>query len=142
MSERLDVSMQFNGKAEDAARLYGDVFGKQASIMKFKEFPTFDQMENVEPVAVGRAEIIFDNANLILTDCTYPEITPGNNITLNWWADDESRFYQVWDAFVEGRSTVSQHPQTTFFSKLQGSLTDPFGISWTILYNPSTQTEG
>ena len=70
MSERLDVSMQFNGKAEDAARLYGDVFGKQASIMKFKEFPTFDQMENVEPVAVGRAEIIFDNANLILTDCT------------------------------------------------------------------------
>lgn len=142
MSERLDVSMHFNGKEEDAARFYGSVFGKQASIMKFKDFPTFDQMENVEPEYVGHAEIVFDNANLMFTDSTYPQITQGNNITLSWWTDDESRFDQVWDAFVGGGSTVSQKPKSTFFSKLQGSLTDPFGTSWMLLYNPSTQTEG
>lgn len=135
MIEKVDVYLNFNGDAAKAAQLYGEAFGKQAEVTKFKDFPTFNEMKGVNPEAIGHAQIAFDNFVLMFSDGPGMQIVPGNNFSLSWATDDEANFIKTWDKFVEGGSKVHEKPMKTFYATLYGRLEDPFGISWLFLYN-------
>lgn len=135
MIEKVDVYLDYNGNAAEAARFYENAFDKKIEIMKFKDFPNFDQMKGVDPESVGHAEIVFDNLNLMFSDGPGMQILPGNNFSLSWATDDEANFYKVWNKFVEAGATVHETPMKTFYASLYGRLEDPFGISWLFLYN-------
>ena len=135
MIEKVDVYLNFNGSAAAAAQLYGEAFGKQVEITKFKDFPTFNEMKGVNPEAIGHAEIAFDNLVLMFSDGPGLPIIPGNNFSLSWATDDEASFHKTWNTFVETDSTVHEEPVQTFYATLYGRLEDPFGISWLFLYH-------
>lgn len=138
MTERIDIYLNYNGNAAEAARFYSDAFGKNAQIMKFSEFPDADQMQGINLEKVGHAEIAFDNMNFMFSDGPGMELTPGNNYSLSFWTDDEETYHKIWRAFVEGGSTVHEEPAQSFFAKLYGRLVDPFGVSWLILFDDTS----
>lgn len=139
MADRMDVYLNFNGNASAVALLYGKVFDKNVEIMKFKEFPTFAEMEGVNPDWIGHAEISFDNSNLMFSDGPGMKMVQGNNFSLSWATDNKEIFSKVWNNFVREGANVKEEPMKTFFASLYGRLEDPFGISWLLLYNDQNE---
>ncbi len=135
MGERLEFYLSFPGTAAQAAELYSKVFGQEIEMMRFGDFPPSGDMGNVDPDWIGHAQLVFENATMMFSDDPSGQASPANNFSVSWATTDEARLREVWQRFVDGGAKVSDELAPTFWAKLYGNLTDPFGVSWLLMYS-------
>ena len=124
--------LNFNGDCAQALALYEKAFGAKAELMRYGDAPPSEGhapppgTENF----VMHAQIVAGGAELML--CDYPPDIPtsfGNGVAIHVTLGSEAGVKAAFDALKEG-GKVDMEPQETFWSKLFGSPTDRFGVSW------------
>lgn len=137
---RIDSYLFFNGQAKEAAEYYGKIFGIKPGITMMKDLPG---SENHDPDLVGHADLRFDeNTSIMLSDNPLKEVKIGDNFSMSWGSDNAADFERVWKAFLDNGAKVGMPISSTFFAEKFGTLTDPFGVSWMLLYSTPEQMQG
>ncbi|WP_308634383.1 VOC family protein [Paenibacillus silvisoli] len=129
----VDAYLNFQGNTREVVEFYAEVFNTEiTNLMTFGEIPQSPDhplppgMEN----GIMHARLKVYGSNLMFSD-TFPGMpfTMGNNITLAIVIDDAEELKRAYAKLGEG-GQIGMPLQETFWSKLYGSLTDKFGISW------------
>jgi PhnB protein len=126
--------ISFGGNCAEAIAFYEKAFGVKAEIMRYKDAPP-SAGHNVSAGTedfVMHGQFNLGSAMIMLCD-TPPEypVTTGDNIAIHVGFDDVDSATVAFNALKEG-GEVSMELEEVFWSKLFGSLTDKFGISWQI----------
>ncbi|HSN94465.1 MAG TPA: VOC family protein [Anaerolineaceae bacterium] len=134
---RIDSYLFFNGKAKEAAEYYGNIFGVKPEITLMKDLPGGDRYD---PAMVGHATLRFDeNTSIMLSDNPLREVKIGDNFSMSWGTDSSDDFDRVWKAFLDNGAKVQTPVVSAFFAEKYGTLTDPFGVLWMLLYSTPEQ---
>lgn len=129
---RIDSYLFFNGQAKEAAEYYGKIFGVKPGITLMKDLPGG---ERFDPDSVGHADLRFDeNTSIMLSDNPLREVKVGDNFSMSWGSDNAADFERVWKAFLDNGASVQMPVTSTFFAEKYGSVIDPFGVSWMLMY--------
>lgn len=131
----IEVYLNFNGKAREAANFYAEVFGApEPRILHFSDIPARDQEEIPESMAdlVIHANVKTFAGDIMLSD-TMPDkpLRPGE---ANWILvshTDLHRLRQVFEGLSSGGEVIVPLGPA-FFSPLYGQLKDKFGFYWMI----------
>ena len=126
------VSLHFNGNCEDALAFYERHLGAKVS---FKLTWGDSPMANEAPPGWSKKVL---HASFMVGDTQFAggdvvptayQVPRGFSITLS--LDDLQYAERLFEVLAEN-GTVTLPIQQTFWAKLFGSVTDPFGISWEI----------
>lgn len=135
---RIDSYLFFNGKAKEAAEYYAKIFNVNPEITLMKDMPGG---ERFDAAMVGHATLHFDeNTSIMLSDNPLREVTIGDNFSMSWGTDSSEEFDRVWKAFGDNGAKVQMPVMSAFFAEKYGTLTDPFGVLWMLLYTKPGQT--
>jgi len=130
--------LNFEGNAEEALNFYvlalkADI----ASIMRYSEAPPSQDMP---PVAddykdkILHATLVCGQEELYLSD-TFPgmSVNFGDSVSINIGFESEDALREAFDKLaLDG--TVSMPVDSTFWGAVFGSLTDKYGINWSLNY--------
>jgi PhnB protein len=126
----------FEGNAEEALIFYADALGgKIQGIMRYSEMP---KGEDSQPIPeeyqnkVLHATLEIGDEVIYLSD-TFPgmSVTNGNRVEINIAPTSEEELRRVFAKLVVG-GTVSMPIDRMFWGSLFGSLTDKYGIGWSL----------
>jgi PhnB protein len=127
----LNPYLQFNGEAEDALNFYKSIFGGEADITRFSDFPGMpvaDDQKNQLMHAVLKTKEL----QLMLSDATPTGgVAHGENISLSLSGDDEATLTQYFKGLCEG-GTVTDELSAKQWGDVFGMVTDKFGINWMV----------
>jgi PhnB protein len=131
---RIVPYINFAGQAEEALHFYAKALGgKVGEIMRFSE-EMFPEMTDTMKDWVMHAELEFKDSAIYISDTFEPEnIINGNNYTIHVDCDSTEEIYQLFDTLKEG-GTVTSELEDTFWNSVYGSLTDKYGIQWSLNY--------
>lgn len=123
----------FNGNCREAIEYYAEVFQTETpEISTFGDMPEDPEFKVPEEAKklVLHAELQIKDSKIMFSD-TFPGMpfNIGNNINLTFISKYESEIKRVFTKLQEG-GKVEMELQETFWSKLYGTLTDKFGVSW------------
>jgi PhnB protein len=131
---KISPYIAFNGNCAEVVAFYEKVFNVKAEIIRYKDAPAEQgyQTPSGSENFVMHAQFELDGESIMLCDVP-PEmpVTIGDNITIMAEFDDAASATAAFDALKQG-GEIYMELQETFWSKLFGSLTDKFGISWNI----------
>ena len=132
----IEVYLNLNGQAAEAAAFYAQVFGASAPyILRFDEMPKEDQGD--APDSWGSL-VMHANVKTFAGDIMLGDNLPGTTTTpsaANWINvshSDLKRLRQVFEGLSEG-GEVLMPLESTFFSPLYGQVKDKFGFHWMIM---------
>ena len=137
----IEVYLNFNGQAEEAARFYAQAFGAPAPyLMRFADMPQENQQQ--APPSMEQL-LMYGNVKTFAGDIMLSDNIPGQEVLPNsaYWITvshpDEHQLRQVFAALSEG-GEVLMPLETTFFSPLYGQLKDRYGFHWMLMlpYQP------
>ncbi len=136
----LNIYLNFDGNCRDAIHFYEDVFHTgPASIMTFGEGPDNPDFPLPEAARnrVMHARLNIHGGDVMFSD-TWPGMpfTIGDNFSLTIVTHDLAEVDTLFDRLQDGGS-VDMPLQETFWSKRYGAVTDRFGVSWQISYEPA-----
>jgi PhnB protein len=121
----------FDGTAEKAIKLYEEVLGAKAEVMRFKDappgaFPYAPEDAN----RVMHATLTIGPLKLMLSDTSaaMPE-RAGTNVQLHLGFDDMQELERTFEALARG-GKVNMPLGDVFWGARFGALTDPYGIAW------------
>lgn len=122
----------FNGNAEEALKFYADVFkAKAPAIMRYKDQPSPNLPVEHEEMIL-HSELIIQNSTFYISDAVGDHaVKVGDNIQINLNCDSEEQIQGIYEQLKTG-GQVRMPLQDTFWGALFGSLTDQFGITWSL----------
>lgn len=132
----IEVYLNFNGQAEEAALFYALAFSApEPYLFRFADMPQEDQQQS-PPGMENR--LIHGNVKTFAGDIMLSDNLPGQEVTptsANWISvadQDHDRLRQVFLALSQGGEVLMPLAKT-FFSPLYGQLRDKFGFYWMFL---------
>ena len=127
--------VNFQGNCRQALEFYQEVFEtEKAEVMTFGEMPPDPNF----PLTEGTKDLVA-HANFKINDgiIMFSDVTPdmpfkaGNNISLMVSGKDiADKLTLYFNRIKDAGGTVVMELQEMFWSKLYGSVTDKFGITW------------
>lgn len=134
---QLEVFINFDGSAREAAEFYAGVFNtKVGEMMTYGDAPADPKypVAEVDKDKVVYAGLQVGDKVLMLMDM--PEgalLDIGNNVNPTVSIPDKDEVTRVFEALAEG-GRVGMALGKTFFSELYGMVTDKFGVVWHLMY--------
>lgn len=128
--------LSFEGNAEEALNFYLDAFrGEIQSIMRFSDMPVEEGAPQTPEEYMNKvlhASLLIGDAILYLSD-TFPggTVTKGNNVEINIAPANEEELRRIFDKLAVG-GIVSMPVAEMFWRSLFGSLTDKYGVGWSL----------
>jgi len=124
--------LYFDGNAEEAIALYQKALKtKDPQIMRFKDQPSPDLPAEYED-KVMHAELIADGIVIYVSDAVGSyKVQIGDNVQINLNCDSEEQVNWIFKTLSEG-GKVGMELQDTFWGAYYGSLTDRFGVTWSL----------
>ncbi|MFF2887365.1 VOC family protein [Paenibacillus sp. NPDC057967] len=135
MSIKLTPYLVMEGNAKEAIAFYQEVFGAKVLMQQaFGEMlanPEYPLPESVVD-KIAHAQLKIGESELMFFD-SFPgsPYTRGNNITVCVTLPNAEQATEVFDKLAHGGQIV-QPLQATFFSPAFGTVTDAFGITFTV----------
>jgi PhnB protein len=130
--------LSFNGNAEEALEFYAKTFnGTINRIMRYSEIPNEENTPQIPEDyknKVLHSELNIGNVIIYLSD-TFPgmNVNYGNSISININPDNEEELRTIFTKLSSG-GNVETPVDKMFWGSIFGSLTDKFGISWSLDY--------
>lgn len=124
----------FNGNANEAIEFYREVFkAGPVNLMKYKDQP-YPGMPEEHAEMILHAEIVFGNNTIYVSDAVGErKVKVGDNVQVNLNCNTEPEIHIIYEQLKEG-GVVRMPLQDTFWGAVFGSLTDRFGITWSLNY--------
>lgn len=128
--------LSFEGNAEEALNFYLDAFrGEIQGIMRFSDMPVEEGAPQIPEEYMNKvlhASLLIGDAILYLSD-TFPggTVTKGNNVEINIAPANEEELRRIFDKLAVG-GTVIMPVAEMFWGSLFGSLTDKYGVGWSL----------
>jgi PhnB protein len=127
MTTTINPYLNFDGKAEEAMKLYAEVLGGALEIMRMGDSPMPVGPEHKNRVM--HSTLKTDSITLMASDSQPGQsVQPGNSVHLSLNFTDKNEQKRVWDRLSPG-SKVTLPLGDTFFGHF-GMLVDRFGINW------------
>lgn len=134
----VQIYINFNGNCREAVDFYADVFEtEEPQVMTFGEVPPNEDF----PLPVEAKDLVMHaRVNISGSYVMFSDVMPGtahlegNNISLAVLTKDIEEVKRWFEKLKESGS-VAMELQETFWSKLYGSVTDKFGITWQLNYD-------
>ncbi len=129
----IEVYINFDGNCREAVTYYAEIFKtEKPNIMTFSDgpqnpdFPIPEEAKN----RVMHTELTIFGSRVMFSD-TFPgwNFVQGNNISITIISNDTEAITNAFHKLKE-EGKVGMDLQVTFWSKLYGTVTDKFGISW------------
>lgn len=136
----IEVYLTFDNNCLEALEFYQKILGGEiTSVMRFSDMPSpeeggMDDISDDFQDGIMHATLQIGDRSIMGSDNPYGGTVFGDSVTLNWSHPDPDEVRRVWKAFTEAGSTVEMELEESFFAKLFGLLTDPFGINWQIMH--------
>lgn len=135
MTLKLIPYLIMQGNAKEAIAFYTDALGAETLLVQaFGDMPQNPNFPIPEPVLdkIAHAHLRIGVSELMLFD-NFPgsPYVQGNNITVCIMVPDAAKARAIFDALAEG-GQVKQAMEETFFSPAYGTVTDRFGITFTV----------
>lgn len=134
----IEVYLNFNGQAREAANYYAGVFGAPAPyIMAMGEMPKEspeDELPAGSDNLVAYANVKTFAGDLMLSDDFPggPQLVPNGAFWIPLSHEDRARLRQVFDALArDGQVLMPLAP--TFFNPLYGQVKDRYGFHWMVM---------
>jgi PhnB protein len=141
---KIEVMLNLNGTAKDAAEFYAHVFrSKVSGLMTFKDAPPSPDfpMDPKDADRVMYAGVEAGEMVLMLMDTTSgAPYVEGNNVSLTISDASKVRIDRIFSELAEG-GQVMMPQMKTFFSPWYGMLKDKFGIIWQIMQFEAPKAE-
>ena len=133
--------LNFNGNTEEAFTFYKSVFGGEfAVVMRFKDGPEASNLPEADQEKLMHIALPLGPGNMLMgTDALESAmglVTMGSNFSLTISCESKEEA----DKFHAGLSQDQQKGgpmREEFWGDYFGWVTDKFGISWMISYNPN-----
>lgn len=124
--------LYFNGSAEEAMTLYQKALKTETpQIMRFKDQPS-EGLPKEYDNKVMHAELVAEGILIYISDAMGPnDVTVGDNVQINLNCDSEEQVKWIFDTLAEG-GKIGMPLQDTFWGAYFGSLTDRFGVTWSL----------
>jgi PhnB protein len=133
-----------NGNAEEAIAFYQKALKTEVpQIMRYKEQPSPDMPAEYANL-IMHAELITEGCTFYLSDAVGENsVKVGDNLQINLNCDSDEQIRWIFDHLTEG-GQVRMKLEDTFWGALFGSLTDQFGITWSLNFQktPMPKYEG
>ncbi len=129
---RLNPYISFRGEAKEAMEFYQSVFGGELAQSTFGEFPMPGIGED-EATKIMHSQLETPGGMVLMAADTPSsmELSPGNNITVSLFGDDEAELRGYWDGLAEG-GTVAMPLEAAPWGDTFGQLVDRYGIAWMV----------
>jgi len=130
----LNAYLNFDGNTREVALFYAEVFGLEEPVIQtFGSMPA-DPNYPLPPEAQDRVMHTFLNigGSMLMFSDTFPGMPfqqGTNNFSLALVLDDENAIRDAFHKLKEGGSVIMELQEVPW-SKVYGSLTDKFGITW------------
>ena len=129
----IEVYLNFNGNAAEAAAYYAKVFeAPEPYIMRTSDMPAADQagMPAGSENLVMHANVKTEVGDIMMSDLMPGStVTPNESMWINYSCKDQERLRGFFDAMAKD-GEVLMPLETTFFSPLYGQVKDKFGFHW------------
>ena len=128
--------LSFEGNAEEALNFYADALdGKIKGIMRYSDLPSGEDAPPIPDTykdKILHATLGIGDEVLYLSD-TFPgaPLTQGNMVDINIAPASEEELRRVFDKLVVG-GKVDMPVDKMFWGSIFGSLTDKYGIGWSL----------
>jgi PhnB protein len=124
----LSPYLNFDGKTEEAMKLYADVLGGELHMQRFGDMPMPTPPEQKNRIM--HATLRSDALTLMASDTPPGQGAPvtGNQAHLCLSFEDKKEMWRVWERLAQGAS-ISAPLKEEFFGSF-GVLTDKFGTLW------------
>ncbi len=143
---KLNPYLNFDGKAEEAFRLYQSVFGGELFVQKMGSAPGTENFTEEEKNLVMHVSLPIGNGqSLMASDCVTSQghqLKMGNNNYISLSPDSREEADRIFNALSEG-GKVEMPMEDMFWGDYFGSFQDKYGVCWMINYsNPSAAQSG
>ena len=124
--------INFNKSCNEAISFYKDVLGAEVkSISYAKDAPPDSGMDDYPPDFVMHSEVFICGTNLSLTDGGENSL-PFGNFSFMLMYDTAEEVTEIFNKLVEV-GKVDWPLEPAFYSSLQGSVVDRFGVNWLVM---------
>jgi PhnB protein len=136
---KLSPYLIFNGRAEEAAAFYADVFGGRIeNLHRYADFPPMPGCEVAEESRqlVGHCCIVFEGGSLSVADSLPSDPRTFGCGNMNTLCCDSAEQAEAIFAGLEAGSIGVLCPMgEAFFAKRYGEVADRFGVLWAVMFN-------
>ena len=130
--------LSFEGNAEEALEFYAEIFnGTISRVMRWNEMPID---ETTQPIPENYKNKILHSeltigSNVIYLSDTFPgmKVAYGDSISININPQSEEELRLIFDKLSSG-GEVEMPVGEMFWGSVFGSLTDKYGINWSLDY--------
>ena len=135
--------LSFNGDCESAFNFYKSIFGGEFEfIYRYKDVPSESSVPASEQEKILHVSLpLMKNVNLMGADVlnvTERKVENANFVTIGLRTNNEEETLRIFEALSEG-GNITSPLQKAFFADFFGSVTDKFGINWSINCNIGRQ---
>ena len=135
--------LTFSGNCESAFNFYKSVFGGTFEfIYRYKDVPSEKPVPESEQKKIMHISLpLMKNVNLMgadVLDASDQSAKMTNRITIGLRTNNQEETQRIFDALSEG-GKITMSLQKAFFADFFGSVTDKFGINWSINCNIGRQ---
>ena len=133
--------LNFNGNAEEALNFYKEVFGNDfAMVMRFKDTPQAGQFPENEKDLIAHIALPVGNSMLMASDVasSMPKATFGSALSMMVNVDSREDADRIFGGLSDG-AKIDMPLEDAFWGDYFGSLTDKFGILWSISHDPNNR---
>ena len=135
---KLNPYLNFDGKAEEAFRLYQSVFGGELFIQKMGAAPGTENMSEEEKNLVMHVSLPIGGGQFLMaSDCVTSQghvLQVGNNNYISLSPDSREEADRIFNALSEG-GTVEMPMEDMFWGDYFGSFKDKYGVCWMINFD-------
>lgn len=129
--------ISFNGNCEEAIKFYQSILGGEVFIMHFKDLPPTENFPVSEAIKdkVMHSALTFEDGNVIYFSDTTEDmpIQMGNYATIHLNVEKEETVYDFVEKLSDG-GQIFMPAAKVFWGSVFGSLSDKFGIKWSVEY--------
>lgn len=125
----------FDGKAEEAIRLYGEAFNGETQVLKFKDAPpnpNFQMPEEMKEL-VMHGEVRMNDMVFMICDATPMQpVKVGNNVQVSILFENKESLESVYGKLSAG-GKIAVPLEANFFAVCYAMFEDQFGVTWQLI---------
>lgn len=131
---QINAYLTFAGKCREAMTFYKECLGGELEFIVIEDSPMAEHFpaelqKNILHSSLTKGDMMFMG-----TDMVGPGgMVEGNNVSLTITVTNEEAMNNFFSALSTGGKV--SHPLEDFFAGRMGSLTDQFGINWSVYYD-------
>jgi PhnB protein len=132
-----DITLLFDGEAEEAFNFYKSVFGGEFSnLQRMSDLPTPMEMPESEKSKILHMALPIGDSVIMGMDMPAGRgaVNKGNNFFVTLNTNSEAETDTLFGKLAEG-ATVMMPLEKQFWGDYFGMLTDKFGIQWMLTYS-------